>query len=429
MDSEEDYGRRQNTLVLDEAREKTPKPAWLDWVLMPAISFLTVFVLLVPTEFVARKIYYESNTISFDCLVTHDSKNGIHAIPNSFCTEKTYESVPVHFYFNSCGNRADADCAPKAPGTYRIVLLGTSVAYGLRAEYGQTYAALLPKELTQKTGRKVELYDEGIMFGTPRLYDMRFKYILAAQPDLILWTITKFDIEHVSNVTGTAEFQNHADRVGPVRKSVAGGLVATGFLSRLIGFCRGLSRVPPGIAWTRTVEEINKKSRTLFMLKHFLYQSQSEYVSHSLTAGEEAAFLRVKPSPTWQDDLRQFDRYTADIEEKAKAAGVPLVVTVVPERAAAAMISMDRWPAGYDPYLFGEQVRTVVERHGGTYIDLLHGYRHIPNPEQYWFPVDKHPTAAGNAILSELLAKGLTNGSVPALDPVLHAQTSSIGGK
>jgi hypothetical protein len=141
--------------------------------------------------------------------------------------------------------------------------------------------------------------------------------------------------------------------------------------------------------------------------------------------GEEVAFLKAKPDLAWRTQLQQFDRYVADIETKASAAGTPLIVTVLPEGVQAALISTGQWPAGLNPYQFGEQVRSIAQRHGGTYIDVLHGFRNLPDPEQYYYPMDPHPDAEGHKIFSELLAKALTTGAVPALNSVGESRNSS----
>ena len=79
------------------------------------------------------------------------------------------------------------------------------------------------------------------------------------------------------------------------------------------------------------------------------------------------------------------------------------------------MISMSSWPPGYDPYKLGEELRTIITRHGGTYIDILPDYRNIMNPERGYYPMDGHPNVEGSAMIAKMLAKELTNGAIPAL--------------
>jgi hypothetical protein len=73
------------------------------------------------------------------------------------------------------------------------------------------------------------------------------------------------------------------------------------------------------------------------------------------------------------------------------------------------------WPAGFDPYKLDNELRSMIESHGGTYVDILPDFRNIPNTEQGFFPLDVHPNARGHAIICGLLAREITNGAVPVL--------------
>jgi hypothetical protein len=157
-----------------------------------------------------------------------------------------------------------------------------------------------------------------------------------------------------------------------------------------------------------------ESSQIQFMLQHYLYESQTQFVS-SYVKGHEATFLTSEPTAEWRRGLTTFDGYFAQVAEKAKAAGVPLVVVMAPYRAQVAMVAMGEWPAGYDPYRIGRDLRTIVTNHGATYLDVLPDYRNIPNPERDYFPIDGHPNATGHAVLAKLLAKEITSGAIPAL--------------
>jgi hypothetical protein len=157
------------------------------------------------------------------------------------------------------------------------------------------------------------------------------------------------------------------------------------------------------------------RTQTAFLLRHFLYTSQSLYVQSFLMGGEEAEFLRTAPNAEWQKKLMQCDNDAADAAARSKTAGVLFAAVLVPNRAQAAMISIGKWPSGYDPYKLDGELRSSVTGHGGIFIDILPDFRDLPNPEQHYFPVDGHPDAAGHAIIAGFLAKELTSGIVPAL--------------
>ena len=61
-------------------------------------------------------------------------------------------------------------------------------------------------------------------------------------------------------------------------------------------------------------------------------------------------------------------------------------------RGQAAMLARGSWPAGFDPYKFNNEVRSVITSHGGTFIDTFDDLRKVPNLERYYYAIDNHPT-------------------------------------
>ena len=143
----------------------------------------------------------------------------------------------------------------------------------------------------------------------------------------------------------------------------------------------------------------------------------------------QAGFLRASLDSKWQYRLEKFNSYVAEIEERARIAGVPLVAALVPNRAQAAMISMGEWPVGFDPYRLNHELRSIITSHGGTYLDILPDFRTIPNPERYYYPVDGHPDSGGHAIIAGFLAKKLSGGAVPELRAAVQPQAALEKGR
>jgi len=303
---------------------------------------------------------------------------------------------------------------PKQPGTYRIVLIGSSLTQGLFIPRERTFAALLPEELSMETGRKVEVYNEatgGKFRGGPyptQNSAQHFDQVLAAQPDLILWVITPTDIMN----SGPKENADSPNKGTPQeeQRSATGSAKSRSFWSR---FTTSIAN--------RTFSERLKSrwedTRTSIVLNHLLIasESQDEYIKSYLRNGDNANFLKTEPDSKWQTQLQYFDAELAEIAGLAKNAGVPLVAVVVPNRPQAAMLSRAYWPPGYDPFKLDGEVRDSIVNHGGRFIDILSGYRSIPSPERDYFPVDGHPDADGHAIISRFLVKELTSGAVPEL--------------
>jgi hypothetical protein len=273
-------------------------------------------------------------------------------------------------------------------------MVGSSIAMAYQVENQKSIAALLPGELTSQTGHRVELLNEGFAGGSG--VNLRLDEALAFNPDMILWILTPWD---VGQEFATVHHPPRANRNVPfVQRAWA----------RL--------KLEFATSSTNALQEAFDSTRSALLLRHFLFESQSQYVKSFLMAGDkEAGFLKSEPSAAWRDSLRQFSNAAARNEEQARAAGVPLVTVLVPNRAQAAMISIGEWPAGYDPYKLNDELRSIITSHGGTYIDLLPSFRTIPNPERFYLPVDGHLNKEGYAIVSRLLASALTSGAVPAL--------------
>jgi hypothetical protein len=372
-----------------------------DWILLPLISLVTICFLTVSTESFSRRLFSESKTSVADgCLVKNDPATGIRGIPNTVCWEKTAEGSLAEYRFNSCGHRAGVECGPKPAGIYRIVLTGGSVPLGAAVPREETFAGLLPADISKRTGRNVEVYNESMFMQSPGLVESRFNAVLAAQPDLILWTVTPFDIQSTAPEVG----------IEPL----------PGFLSKTRARLKAAMAIHSIPAMTQdilyTVHDLLDTTSSALLLEHFLYASQTQYVTAYLkNVDDDSGFLKSEFSPRWQSCLHHFAMVDADIEAQASAARVPLVVVLIPNRAQAAMISMGEWQAGHDPYKLSNEVHSIVVNHGGMYIDILPGYRGIPNPEQGYFPKDGHPNAEGHATISRFIARELTSGAVPAL--------------
>jgi hypothetical protein len=408
---------------------KTPALRRRDWVLLPAVSLLTICLLAVSAELLSRWLYPMSQVGFQNCFATNDPTGDAPVKPNSVCWEQPPEStLKVEYRFNRRGNRAGAELSPKAPGTYRIVLIGSSLTQGLFIPREKTFAALLPEALSLETGRKVEVYNEatgGKFRGGPfptQNSAQHFDEILAAQPDLVLWVITPMDILNA----GSKKNPDTPDRdaLPQDRRSARGSTKRRSLWNKLTAsITKGTFGERLKARWEET--------RTSVVLKHFLIasESQDEYIQSYLRNGDDAEFLKTKPDAKWQMQLQYFYSELAEIAGLAKNARVPLVAVFVPNRAQAAMISKGDWPAGCDPFKLEDELRNRIVSDGGHFIDILQDYRRIPGPERAYFPVDGHPDADGQAIIFRFLAKALTSGAVPDLKTATPADIAMEPGK
>jgi hypothetical protein len=363
-----------------------------DFLLMAIIGLLTIIVISVSAEFIARTRYYESATSLNACLDDSDPKLGVRGKPNTVCHEKSLESADVQYRLDARGYRSDTAPGPKPATVYRIVLIGSSVPMGERAELKESIAALLAPRLSARTGRKIEVYNEGMAWGFARNTNLRFQDALDVQPDLILWLVTPLDIARsemtLPHLVDTPPAGNGIESLkNAILKAVRkhGGEIVIGQV-----------------------------------LRHYLYnfQSTNETVRSYLqgqSADDESGFLRVAQGPVWQGHWVDFAGHTQDMFARARAAGIPMAVAFAPDREQAAMISLGEWPKDFDPYGIDERVRRLVEADGGTFIELLPRFREVPDSQRLYLPLDGHPTVAGYAFLSDALTAQLTAGTIPAL--------------
>jgi hypothetical protein len=399
----------------DPGAVKEPPSRRRDWILLPALSLLTISFMAVSAELLSRWLYPVTQVGFQNCFAANDLTGDAAVKPNSVCWEQTPESsLKVEYRFDRRGHRAGAELSPKPPGVYRIVLIGSSFTQGLFVPREKTFAALLPEKLSMATGRRVEVYNEatgGRFRGGPfptQNSAQHFDEVLAAQPDLVLWVITPDDVMNAASKEN-ANFHDKEPRQQDPLSATSSAKPRSFWNKFTASIAEGTFGERLRSRWEGT--------RTSIVLKHLLIasESQDEYIQSYLRNGENANSLKAEPDPKWLVQLQYFDGELAEIAGLAKNAGLPLVAVFVPNRPQAAMISKGEWPAGYDPFKLENEIRDIIVSHGGHFIDILPGYRGVPSPEQDYFPVDGHPDADGQAIIFRFLAKELTSGAVPEL--------------
>jgi hypothetical protein len=233
-------------------------------------------------------------------------------------------------------------------------MVGSSAAMGDRVRWDKTFAVSLPEVLSRQTGRKVELYNEGVMIRYPHVVAQQVQEALAAKPDMLLWVLTPFDIE---TETPDHYIEISAENKGTVTRAWSRAMIT--FSSQ--SFSEGVSYL-----WHRALDPLNKLATTM-MLQHFPYESESQYVKSCLLGGDFMGYLLARPSDKWKSRLRMFDSDDAEVARQAKAAGVPSVSFLVPMRPQAAILSAGSWPASYAPYSLGNELRAITTSHGGVY--------------------------------------------------------------
>jgi len=390
-----------------------------DWILMPMLGLLTICLVALSVNSIASRMYSASQSTVYSCLTENDQLVAAWGIPNTICMQKDFETELSEYRFNGCGHRAGMECGPKPPGTFRIVVIGSSVAFGMSVPREKSFAGLLPAELSSRVGRRVEIYNVAMINGFPCSVALHLDEAFAAQPDMILWALTSPDIGHssvddsytappsIAKLGISARMQYRVTRL-LAASNVQQAIITAWDLHRDQWVTR-LWKTPSGI-----------------LLNHLLYASQRQYMKSFLMSSDgESGFLKMDPSDKWRDNLLHFDRDVAQITSRTRAAGVPLVATYLPSRGQATMISMNEWPTGYDPYELDHELRSIITSYGGIYLDVLPSFRNVHDLQADYYAVEGHPNARGHAIFATLLAERLTSGSVPALTVAAQPQVES----
>jgi hypothetical protein len=388
-----------------------------DWILLPLIGLLTIVAVCAATESVARHIYTEFDAGSEQCPHFTDPYIGIERNASCAYRRKTLESDVVDYRLNSRGYRDDTEVTPKQPGVFRIVLVGSSFGYGGAVDREQSIAGVLPTLLSQQLGRKVELYNVSVpgFPGLPQSLNRRFADALDAQPDLVLWVLTRWDIK---SALDAPDAENGAGEAADAGHQTA--VVEDSTDSRSRGLPRGIREA------LASLKQGFMNSRSAYLLQQLLCKSQSQYLKRSLMGPDEInGYLHTSLSNAWRNRLDGFDESVAAISGKASAAHVLLAVARLPSGVEATMISMGEWPAGYDPYLLTKEVDQIVARRGAIPLDVTTGFRDVPHPERDYFPVDGHANVVGNVVLAQLLAEKLeSSGLVPRNSAAAQAAPS-----
>jgi hypothetical protein len=365
-----------------------------DWILLPLLSLLAIGLLAGVSEWASRRVFYRFPASGESCLTIKDPLNGAQGIPNCVVWEKIPEGRPTQYRFNANGYRNDVDFAPKPSGTFRIVLIGSSVAAGFRAPQEQTIAGLLPAELSQRTGRRIEVYSAGLPWRSADAVSRNLEDAIAVHPDMILWILSPLDI------TYTTALKNRGDDAPVTAPAGAGPIMKSWYAAKALF---------SNYSFVSAVGKLFSHTYSATMLRDFFYRSPSEYVQASLAGADyNQDFLRNQPSAAWDGELREFQRGVTSIEDQAAKANIPLVAVLVPDRTQAAMIAMtgDR-PSGFDPYKLGSELRALLTKSGGKYIDILPYFQTVQNPQLGYFALDGHPNGVGYARATQFLAREL----------------------
>lgn len=356
-----------------------------DLILIPLLVLLTLAVLAGLGEFAARKVFAESGVET--CAVTGPA--GVTVMrPNCISYRKAAEGPETVNAYNDCGYRTPQPCHARTPGSIRVALMGASTAQGLKVRYRDSFAARLTTALSRACHRPVEFQNMGVPgAGLLDIY-RRLDEALAMHPDMVMLVLSPY------------ELKTPIDPVQLAARDAPATLVA--------GPDPG---PPPRKSLVARLSDLAFDSRLLVVAQHYLFQDRATFVKLFLLHGEDADYLRVPYRAGWKHRLHDLDILLGDIAARSKAAGVPMMLVLGPQRIQAALLDTGVRPPGVDPFALGHRLAAIAAQHGILFQDTLHGFAHVHDPDTMFYAVDGHMDAAGHAVFARSVLTRLLHDS------------------
>lgn len=342
-----------------------------DLFLLPLISLSTVLLMMGAAELLSRKIWPEK--MRDDCFSV-DPLLGNRFTPHCSSMRKNAEGPWIRYEYNECGYRGTVSCGPKPQGTLRIVLMGTSAAFGLEVPYDQHLAIRAAPELAEVLGHPVEFQNLGGVGRDWSKNEMVLDEMLSLQPDAIFYVVMPFDVARMDRLE--SELPPDA---GPVTSA----------------------RLNVGI-WTK-VRHLLANSRVAYMSQHFLLADESFLLRAVQNYGDPLDVSRQPTPPLAEKRFALLDMIVGKMADRARAAHVPCFMIAIPNRAEIVMIRSNAPIPHMDPYIFPQRMQAIAQRHAMAYIDLLPYLKNAPNASELYYRVDGHPTGSFHELLTRIL--------------------------
>ena len=365
-----------------------------DYLLLPAICVLTVLLMFLGSE-VGTRLAWSSGQTGQECHVP-DRTLGIVNVPNCTMRVKVPETGWITYHYNECGFRSTEACGPKAAGTRRVAILGSSFAEGTSVPYENSFSALGEAQLTQLCHGPVEFQNLGVYELPLRKVLARVGPALKLQPDAAILTIAPLDLEKLNL---------------PDEDDNDSGL-------KQVSAAAGVSM--PQADLLGRVKEMVKGSRAITVAEHFMFENPDIQIPMYLHYADKADFLRSPFSPAWQQRLSVADTLIGELAARFHAAGVPLLVLVIPQRAQAELTTMKTRPSGIDPLALQRMLSAIAQKHGVGYIDVSSEFKKDAHPANLYYPVDNHLNEDGSQAVARSIVASLLSSGIAAFDGCAH---------
>jgi hypothetical protein len=282
------------------------------------------------------------------------------------------------FQLNTRGFKDREFAEEKAPGTFRILGIGDSFAFGV-VPYRHNYLTLLEATL-DRPGRPVEVINMGIPGLFPRDYlAVLVDEGLALRPDMV---IVSFFVGNDFPETVGQPLHTHS------------------YLASLVVFLRALGRTHEGLVIHR--RPTYDDEAPTFSDEAFLEIERGRAAIFDLARPDFAARLAAAVDP-----LRH-------IQQIGERRGIELLVVIIPDELqvspalqAAVIAGPGGRPASLDFARPSHALRDALRARGIDVLDLLEPFRLAAGRRRLYKPNDTHWNIAGNELAAGLIARHL----------------------
>jgi len=317
--------------------------------------------------------------------------------------------VPVQI--NEAGRRDLDRAVDKAPGTFRILLLGDSFVEAMQVPIAETFARGLEQRLGAAAGRPVEVVSMGVSgYGTASEYLWYREHGRAFRPDVVL--LSFYPGNDVRNNSPTLEptLRPVYGDDGQLQK-VTGGRGAEG------GGGRGLLNRSAAYQYVRKLVLTRQPALAARLADWgLLKQAALRAVPMRQDVPVDYWVFASQPPPEWQDAWARTEGLLGKLRDAVTADGATLMIMVVTARE---QIYPDDWQQLQATYPAMREVewdlnapeRRVLDwcaRNDVRCVPLSPAFRGArdESPRLHWH-FDGHWTPAGHALAAQTLADAL----------------------
>lgn len=350
-----------------------------DWVLLPVICLATIGVMIGVPELLAEHAFHEEK---IDRCLRPDPVLGHRAAPNCQTLYKPAEGPWTENDYNECGYRSRQSCLTKPPDTFRVALIGSSTSMGYLVPYDETFAVRSEETLSRTCGHPVEFQSMGGLGYQWGRAEARMDEALTRQPDLVVATITPFDLSQPLDLDAV-------DKPPPLR----------GMIGSVVQSVR--SAVQNSALWTAVL--------------HYRAELPTTFLTFYLRDGQRRGSVQEPLSAFWQQQIGYTATLISHLAAKARAENVPLLLVFVPLRSQPYLMRYHAQFPATDPLALDRAVGQIAAQNGVPYLDSTPFYAAADDLGSLFYNVEDHITGAGSALLAHVLSQYMVAARYPGL--------------